>query len=65
MVMNESETSLHPDLMPALARLIERAARQCQIWVVTHSTRLAAALERAHDVEPIHLVQIPWCNADS
>jgi len=45
MVLNEPETSLHPDLLPALARLIRRAARHGQIWVVSHAPRLIAAIE--------------------
>jgi predicted ATPase len=31
MVLNEPETSLHPDLLPALARLIIRASEQCRL----------------------------------
>ena len=46
MVLNEPETSLHPDLLPALARLIIRASERTQVWVVSHSTRLIAALEK-------------------
>ncbi len=42
--LNEPETSLHPDLIAPLARLIARAAERTQIWVVTHSEPLAAAL---------------------
>lgn len=45
MVLNEPETSLHPDLIPALARLIIAAADQGQILVVTHDARLCTALE--------------------
>lgn len=45
MVLNEPETSLHPDLLPALGRLIIRASSESQVWVVTHSTRLIASLE--------------------
>lgn len=45
MVLNEPETSLHPDLLPALARLIIRASEQCQVWVVSHARRLIAALQ--------------------
>ena len=45
MVLNEPETSLHPDLLPALARLIIRASQQCQVWVVSHARRLIAALQ--------------------
>jgi predicted ATPase len=54
MVLNEPETSLHPDLLPALARLIGRASEETQIWVVSHSTRLVAALEdlpHCHSIE--------------
>lgn len=45
MVLNEPETSLHPDLLPALARLILEASKRSQLWVVSHSARLIAALE--------------------
>jgi predicted ATPase len=44
MVLNEPETSLHPDLLPALARLIIRAAESTQVWVVSHAGKLIAAL---------------------
>lgn len=44
-VLNEPETSLHPDLLPALGRLIVRASERSQVWVVTHSSRLIGALE--------------------
>jgi predicted ATPase len=41
---NEPEASLHPALLPPLARLIGRAARNARIWIVTHSDALADAL---------------------
>lgn len=44
LVLNEPETSLHPELLPALAALMRRAARDSQLVVVTHSEPLAAAL---------------------
>lgn len=44
MVLNEPETSLHPDLLPALARLITRAAGRTQVVVVTHAASLVSAL---------------------
>lgn len=44
MVLNEPETSLHPDLLPALARLILAAATQTQIIVVSHAQVLVEAL---------------------
>jgi predicted ATPase len=43
-VLNEPETSLHPDLLPALARLILAAALQTQIVVVSHARTLIEAL---------------------
>ncbi|MFM0286853.1 AAA family ATPase [Paraburkholderia megapolitana] len=46
LVLNEPETSLHPDLLPALARLIAHASTRSQVLVVSHATRLIAALER-------------------
>jgi predicted ATPase len=44
MILNEPETSLHPDLLAPLARLIAGAASRSQIFVVTHAGRLAEAL---------------------
>lgn len=55
MVLNEPETSLHPDLLPALARLIGAASAQSQLWVVSHSTRLIAALEQIEGCRSIRL----------
>jgi predicted ATPase len=46
MVFNEPETSLHPDLLPALARLIAKASVRSQVWVVSHSPGLIASLEK-------------------
>jgi predicted ATPase len=45
LVLNEPEASLHPDLLPPLARLVGSAARQAQVIVVSHAARLVAALE--------------------
>jgi predicted ATPase len=44
MVLNEPETSLHPDLLAPLARLMSRAAERSQLIVVTHSAQLITAL---------------------
>lgn len=49
LVLNEPETSLHPDLLPALGRLIAQASKHSQIIVVSHAARLVAALERERD----------------
>lgn len=45
--LNEPEASLGPDLMEPLSRLIVRAAERTQVWVVTHSNRLADAVTTA------------------
>lgn len=47
LVLNEPETSLHPDLVEPLATLIAEASTQSQVVVVTHSARLVSALDRA------------------
>ncbi len=44
MVLNEPETSLHPDLLPALGRLIVEYSQQHQILVVTHALPLIEEL---------------------
>lgn len=55
MVLNEPETSLHPDLLPALGRLIIRAATNTQIWVVSHASRLIATLENSEECNSLKL----------
>jgi len=55
MVINEPETSLHPDLLPALGRLIIRASENTQVWVVTHAARLTAALKKDPECHTIQL----------
>lgn len=55
LILNEPETSLHPDLLPALGRLIARAARHSQVIVVSHATRLIASLEREKNTSSIML----------
>jgi predicted ATPase len=47
LVLNEPETSLHPDLLPPLAHLVTTAATRSQVVVVTHSSVLVGALEKA------------------
>ena len=44
LVLNEPETSLHPDLLPALARLIISASTKTQTWVISHAQGLIQAL---------------------
>jgi predicted ATPase len=57
MVLNEPETSLHPDLLPALARLILAAAEQTQIIVVSHASQLIGVLSAASSCTRLHLVK--------
>ena len=47
MILNEPETSLHPDLLPPLARLIARVSEKSQIIVVSHAAALVSALREA------------------
>jgi predicted ATPase len=49
LILNEPETSLHPDLLPALGRLIGSAASRTQLVVVTHAARLVASLAPQSD----------------
>lgn len=55
MVLNEPETSLHPDVIPALGKLIIEAAAGSQVWVVTHSAKLIAALKKSKACSLIEL----------
>ncbi|MCR6653553.1 MAG: AAA family ATPase [Cellvibrionaceae bacterium] len=55
LVFNEPETSLHPDLLPALARLFIKVAQSTQVWVISHSSRLVAALNEMEDCQSIAL----------
>ena len=57
MVLNEPETSLHLDLLPALSRLIHRVSRSTQIWVITHTNRLVSALNGYPGTQGIELVK--------
>ncbi|MCU0647019.1 MAG: AAA family ATPase [Gemmatimonadaceae bacterium] len=57
MVLNEPETSLHPDLVPPLARLIARAARDSQLIIVSHAGALVSAIEGATASERVTLVK--------
>lgn len=58
LVLNEPETSLHHDLLPALARLISHAAKRSQLLVVSHAPKLIAALDREADSYSIVLEKV-------
>ena len=55
LVLNEPETSLHPDLLPALGRLIASAAERSQVLVVTHAPKLIGPLEELADCNSVRL----------
>ena len=52
LVLNEPETSLHPDLLPPLGRLVAETARRSQVIVVSHAPALIDQLQ-----------QLPECNS--
>lgn len=56
--LNEPETSLHPSLLAPLARLIAKASRRADIWIVTHSEHLMDAL-RSESSVPLRRVIKP------
>jgi predicted ATPase len=55
MVLNEPETSLHPDLLPPLARLIAAASDRAQVIVVSHAPPLIETLEQVTGCKRLHL----------
>lgn len=55
LVLNEPETSLHPELLPALGRLVARAAQHSQVLVVSHASRLIASLEEQRGCHSVTL----------
>ncbi len=57
MVLNEPETSLHPELLAPLARLMVTAAERSQLMVITHARPLADALRGAAGATSIELAK--------
>jgi len=55
LALNEPETSLHPDLIDPLARLIVVASKQTQLWITTHSRTLAERIEEHSGVPRVRL----------
>jgi predicted ATPase len=55
--LNEPETSLHPSLLGPLARLIAKASRRADIWIVTHSEQLMEALRSESSVPPRRVIK--------
>jgi predicted ATPase len=57
MVLNEPETSLHPDLLAPLARLILAAGKNTQIIVVSHAPLLIEELTAVPLCTRLHLLK--------
>ena len=57
MVLNEPESSLHPSLMGALARLLAKAASKGQVVVVSHNEMLVERLSQTGDATEIVLAK--------
>src|ERR1700758_3720646 len=55
LALNEPETSLHPDLLNSLARLMVRASKDTQLWITTHSRPLAESIEQHSGLPPVRL----------
>jgi predicted ATPase len=55
--LNEPETSLHPDMLPALAQMIATAANESQIWIVTHSEILASEIQTRCGTRPKRVIR--------
>lgn len=55
LVLNEPETSLHPDLLPALATMIRHAGSRGQVLLTTHALSLAEEL--AADGAVVHRLE--------
>jgi predicted ATPase len=58
LALNEPETSIHPDLLGPLAELIVRTSRDSQLWVTTHSSGLAEAIEALSGAAPVRLEKV-------
>jgi len=57
LVLNEPETSLHPDLLPALGRLIVQTAERTQVLVVSHAPVLVDTLQQTPECQSISLAK--------
>jgi predicted ATPase len=55
LVLNEPESSLHPELLASLARLIHAAAQRTQVWVIAHAPALIQALAEQPHCRHLHL----------
>jgi predicted ATPase len=56
LILNEPETSLHPDLIAPLAELVARVPASTQLLVVTHSQQLAEEIAARRDARIVQLI---------
>ena len=58
LALNEPESSLHPDLIDVLARLVARISKATQLWITTHSEPLANRIEEHSGMPPVRLQMV-------
>jgi len=58
LILNEPENSLHSDVLVPLAKLIRRASERSQVWVTTHSHRLAGLLSEDPEAKVMTLHKV-------
>ena len=58
LVLNEPESSIHPDLVEPLAEMIMTAGKNSQVIITTHSTTLASRLSRLKHSRMIELEKV-------
>ena len=57
LAINEPDANLHPQLYEPLSRMIAKAADHSQLWITTHSQRLAELLKQHAGASLIQLEQ--------
>jgi predicted ATPase len=55
LALNEPDANLHPQLFEPLAEMLAYAAKQSQLWITTHSDRLAHLIQARTQATPIGL----------
>jgi predicted ATPase len=58
LAINEPETSIHPDLFGALAKLLVRVSKSSQIWITTHSRDLSDYILEYSGYSPLELEKV-------
>lgn len=58
LVINEPETSIHPDLFEPLARLLVDASHRSQVWITTHSRDLSDYIVELSGYSPLELEKV-------